>query len=172
MAHQTPYCYALAEDEYEGTINGIAIRWQNSAVEKIYGETARTQQSFGLLKSITEHFIYLAAHRLQHKTAKILYVHINHFLASLYSAEILHSNLILERHLIALQWTVGLAESTGKNASTCQPSCPGAQFHAGKSTSTYLESLGFNKPPLEKVIFRRKALHPILSIVKGGIQGS
>jgi hypothetical protein len=65
------YTYALAGDTTEGTINGITIRWQNSALQKLDQEVGRTQQPRTLLKALTENFIFLAAYRIKGTSAKI-----------------------------------------------------------------------------------------------------
>jgi hypothetical protein len=68
------YPYHLATNEIEGVINGITIRWQASAYNKLPAEEIRTQQTQALLKALTEDFLYRTAYRLGNKAVKILYV--------------------------------------------------------------------------------------------------
>jgi hypothetical protein len=68
------YPYALAADTTQGIIDGINVRWQESAWNKLYDNVERLQQPPELLKALTENFLYLAARRLGNTSIKITYV--------------------------------------------------------------------------------------------------
>jgi hypothetical protein len=65
------YPYALAEDAIEGIINGITIKWQNSALQKLEDAVVRTKQPRALLKALTEELVVRAAARMRNTNAKI-----------------------------------------------------------------------------------------------------
>ncbi|KAI1420859.1 hypothetical protein F5Y12DRAFT_719079 [Xylaria sp. FL1777] len=71
MSHPI-YQYILPATAESGEINGVSLRWQASSLSsKLPAEARRTTQSEALLKAMTEHFLYLAAHRLGATSVKI-----------------------------------------------------------------------------------------------------
>lgn len=67
------YQYSLPADTYDGEIHGIRIRWSTPATATLQNNAGLTGVSIYTLKAVTENFVYLLAHRLQHTDAVIKY---------------------------------------------------------------------------------------------------
>jgi hypothetical protein len=69
-----PYPYKLPSDSYNGPINAINIRWADGAIMKLQKDARDTSVSEATLKAVTEHFLYLLAHRLGSTGVIVRYV--------------------------------------------------------------------------------------------------
>lgn len=67
------YSYCLSEDDYEGEINGIRIRWSSGAITHLQRNTGARNTPTGTVKALTENFVYLLAYRLEETEAVIKY---------------------------------------------------------------------------------------------------
>ena len=67
-----PNC--LSADSYEGTIDGITIRWGPSAIDALPRDARAFEVDQVALKGATEHVVHASAKRLGKTGVKILYV--------------------------------------------------------------------------------------------------
>ncbi|KAM5479177.1 hypothetical protein McanCB56680_005703 [Microsporum canis] len=67
------YTNCLPVDSYEGTINGIQLRWHYSARERLNTNAGRMGADPQKLKAVTERLAYACALRLERTGISILY---------------------------------------------------------------------------------------------------
>ena len=65
----------LAFNDWSGTIQGIEIRWHQTAIEGLSSNSATLAISDATAKAMSEHFAYLTAARLGKTSMKILYAY-------------------------------------------------------------------------------------------------
>lgn len=67
------YPYCLPANTYDGTINGVTIRWAPTAMARLPDHAAALGASVDQMKALTENFSYLSAYRLSNPKALIMY---------------------------------------------------------------------------------------------------
>ncbi|WEW60861.1 hypothetical protein PRK78_006349 [Emydomyces testavorans] len=62
----------LAEDCYDGAIDGIQLGWSNSAKSWLGGQAAKSKVDRNALKAVTEHLLHRSAKRLGQDRARVI----------------------------------------------------------------------------------------------------